>query len=119
MPGAPGPAIPSTAQPWQPVCVHAAKSAWTVASCVVVATDPITKQPFYSGAHTSRTARIKPITPAGQICTSSAFATVATALGVTALRFSYIGHTRLAKHYGVLPLYHMKRQHRDPRRPDR
>ena len=76
---------------------------------VFVATDPITQQPLYSGVHTSRTARIEPITPPGQVYTSSAFAAVATALGVSGLRFSYIGHTQLAKHYGVLPLYHMKR----------
>jgi class 3 adenylate cyclase len=80
---------------------------------VFIATDPITRQPLYSGIHTSRTARIEPITPPGQVYTSSAFAAVATALGASGLRFSYIGHTQLAKHYGVLPLYHMKRKYRD------
>ena len=80
---------------------------------VFVATDPITRQPLYSGTHTSRTARIEPITPPGQVYTSSAFAAVATALGASGLRFSYIGHTQLAKHYGVLPLYHMKRKQRE------
>ena len=34
---------------------------------------------------------------------------MATANGVDGLRFSYIGFTQLAKHYGVLPLYHVKR----------
>jgi hypothetical protein len=80
---------------------------------VFIATDPITGQPLYSGTHTSRTARIEPITPPGQVYTSSAFAAVATALGASGLRFSYIGHTQLAKHYGILPLYHMKRKYRE------
>lgn len=76
---------------------------------VFVGQDPITRLPLYSGVHTSRTARIEPITPTGQVYASSAFAAVATARGVEGLRFSYIGRTQLAKHYGVLPLYHVKR----------
>jgi len=76
---------------------------------VFVGRDPITDAPLYSGIHTSRTARIEPITPPGQVYASSAFAAVATARGITGLRFSYIGRTQLAKHYGVLPLYHVKR----------
>jgi class 3 adenylate cyclase len=79
---------------------------------VFVATDPITRQTLYTGVHTSRTARIEPITPPGQVYASSAFAAVATANDVDGLRFSYIGRTQLAKHYGVLPLYHVKRARR-------
>lgn len=75
---------------------------------VFIATDPITKDRLYSGVHTSRTARIEPITPPGQVYASSAFAAVSTASGVQGLRFSYIGRTQLAKSYGVLPLYHVK-----------
>ena len=79
---------------------------------VFVAVDPITRLPLYSGIHTSRTARIEPITPPGQVYASSAFAAVATARGFEGLRLSYIGRTQLAKHYGVLPLYHVKRDAR-------
>lgn len=75
---------------------------------VFVATNPITQHRLYSGVHTSRTARIEPITPPGQVYASSAFAAVATASGVKDLRFSYIGRTQLAKAYGALPLYHVK-----------
>lgn len=71
--------------------------------------DPITGAPLYSGTHTSRTARIEPITPPGQVYASSAFAAVAAAQGCAGLRFSYIGRTQLAKDYGALPLYHVKR----------
>ena len=76
---------------------------------VFVGLDPITGAPLYSGIHTSRTARIEPITPPGQVYASSAFAAVAAARGIAGLRFSYIGRTQLAKHYGALPLYHVKR----------
>jgi class 3 adenylate cyclase len=81
---------------------------------VFIATDPITRQRLYSGVHASRTARIEPITPPGQVYASSAFAAVATASGVRGLRFSYIGRTQLAKSYGVLPLYHVKPAKRGP-----
>ena len=76
---------------------------------VFVGRDPVTDLPLYSGTHTSRTARIEPITPPGQVYASSAFAAVTAARNMGDLRFSYIGRTRLAKHYGVLPLYHVKR----------
>lgn len=76
---------------------------------VFVGRDPITGAPLYSGIHTSRTARIQPITPPGQVYASSAFAAVAAVNGIDGLRFSYIGRTELAKDYGVLPLYHVKR----------
>ena len=79
---------------------------------VFVAVDPITGRPQYSGIHTNRTARIEPITPPGQVYASSAFAAVATARGFEGLRFSYIGRTQLAKDYGILPLYHVKRDAR-------
>ena len=75
---------------------------------VFVGRDPITGMPLYTGNHTSRTARIEPITPPGQVYASSAFAAVATARGIKSLHFSYIGRTQLAKGYGVLPLYHVK-----------
>ncbi len=69
--------------------------------------DPITREPLYTGSHTSRTARIEPITPPGQVYTSSAFAAVAAATGVDDLGFSYVGRIPLAKHYGSLALYHV------------
>ena len=84
---------------------------------VFVGRDPITGMPLYTGNHTSRTARIEPITPPGQVYASSAFAAVATARGIGSLHFSYIGRTQLAKGYGVLPLYHVKSLDRRPLQP--
>jgi class 3 adenylate cyclase len=70
--------------------------------------DPITGNPMYTGPHTSRTARIEPITPVGQVYASGAFAAVATAMDVKDLRFSYIGRAQLAKKHGSLALYHVR-----------
>jgi hypothetical protein len=71
--------------------------------------DPITGLTKYTGPHTSRTARIEPITPPGQVYASQAFAAVAAAAGVEELAFEYVGRTALAKKYGSLPLYHVRR----------
>ncbi len=71
--------------------------------------NPITGQPMYTGPHTSRTARIEPITPPGQVYASAAFAAVAAASGVRDLHFSYIGRTQLAKKHGSLALYYVRR----------
>jgi tetratricopeptide (TPR) repeat protein len=97
---------------WESVGLPAALTARVGLHCgpVFVGRDPITGGRLYTGIHTSRTARIEPVTPPGQVYASSAFAAVATARRAAGLRFSYIGHTQLAKDYGILPLYHVKRQ---------
>ena len=69
--------------------------------------DPVTGSPIYTGPHTSRAARIEPITPPGQVYASSAFAAVAAASGTGALDMRYIGKIPLAKSYGSLGLYHI------------
>lgn len=71
------------------------------------ATDPITGSPLYTGPHTSRAARIEPITPPGQVYASSAFAAVAAATNAK-LSLSYVGRIPLAKGYGTLGLYHVR-----------
>ena len=72
------------------------------------ARDPITGFPIYTGPHTSRAARIEPITPPGQVYASSAFAAVAAAGGADGLQMSYVGRIPLAKGYGTLALYHVR-----------
>ncbi len=71
-------------------------------------TDPVTGRPLYTGPHTSRTARIEPITPPGQVYASGAFAAVAAAAGAEGFEFRYVGRTQLAKKYGSLPLFHVR-----------
>jgi hypothetical protein len=69
------------------------------------ARDPITGGRMFTGPHTSRAARIEPITPPGLVYASSAFAAVAAASGVTGLAMRYVGRMALAKSYGSLGLY--------------
>lgn len=69
--------------------------------------NPITGAPIYTGPHTSRTARIEPITPPGQVYASSAFAAVAAATGVGDLSLNYVGRMPLAKGYGTHGIYHV------------
>jgi hypothetical protein len=69
------------------------------------ARDPITGGNLYTGPHTSRAARIEPITPPGQVYASSAFASVAAATGVDGLTMRYVGRIPLAKGFGALGLY--------------
>jgi len=77
---------------------------------VFCGTDPITGLAMYTGPHTSRTARIEPITPPGQVYASSAFAAAAVAQGLGGIKFRYMGQTPLAKKYGSLELYHVRRK---------
>jgi class 3 adenylate cyclase len=74
---------------------------------VYVGRNPVTGFPLYTGPHTSRAARIEPITPPGQVYASSAFAAVAAAIGVDSLVTQYVGRMPLAKGYGPLGLYHV------------
>jgi len=69
------------------------------------ARDPITGGKLYTGPHTSRVARIEPITPPGQVYVSSAFAAVSAASGATGVAMHYVGRIPLAKGYGTLGLY--------------
>lgn len=97
---------------WQAVGLPEHLSARIGLHCgpVFIGTDPITGLPLYSGSHTIRTARIEPITPPGQVYGSGAFAAVAAARAIAGLRFSYVGRTQLAKQYGALALYHVRRR---------
>ena len=71
--------------------------------------NPLTGAALYTGPHTSRTARIEPVTPTGQVYASSAFAAVAAALGIDEFKLQYVGRLPLAKGYGLLGLYHLSR----------
>ena len=72
--------------------------------------DPVTERLNYFGAHVSRAARIEPITPVGQVYASGAFAALARAEGVREFRCEYVGRTPLAKKYGTLPMYVVRRR---------
>lgn len=71
--------------------------------------DPITGNRSYSGTHVSRAARIEPITPPGQVYASEAFAALAAARRAKGFTCDYVGQTPMAKGYGTLPVYHVRR----------
>jgi class 3 adenylate cyclase len=62
-----------------------------------------------SAVETPSTARIEPITPPGQVYASEAFAALAAARKADGFTCDYVGQTRLAKGYGTLPTYHVRR----------
>src|SRR5438132_9328776 len=71
--------------------------------------DPITGNRSYSGTHVSRAARIEPITPSGQVYASEAFAALSAAQRTRDCTCDYVGQTPMAKGYGTLPMYHVRR----------
>ena len=75
--------------------------------------DPVTGRLNYLGAHVSRTARIEPITPPGEVYASRAFAALARAERTREFKCWYVGQTTLAKGYGRFPMYVVHRR-REP-----
>jgi len=71
--------------------------------------DPVTRRENYIGAHVSRAARIEPVTPPGMVYASQAFSALAMADGVREFACDYVGQIALAKKFGTLPLYLLRR----------
>lgn len=71
--------------------------------------DPITDRPNYYGAHVSRAARIEPITPEGCIYVTETFAAVLALHNVGQFSCDYVGNTEMAKHYGRLRMFLLRR----------
>ncbi len=73
-------------------------------------TDPVTGRPNYLGAHVSFAARIEPVTPAGVVYGSGAFAALAKSISVRGFACTYVGPTPLAKGAGTTPIYVIERR---------
>lgn len=69
---------------------------------------PFSRQLTYTGTHVSRTARIEPITPPGEVYASREFAALASEAAVRDFECDYAGLIRLAKSYGTYPIYHLR-----------
>lgn len=67
--------------------------------------DPVLHTQTYSGQHTSRGARIEPITDEGQIFVSEPFACLAAGENAADLEFEYLGRRSLSKKYGEEGLF--------------
>lgn len=71
--------------------------------------DPVIDGPDFTGSHVSRTARIEPITPAGQVYVSEPFAAALVLANRRDLTCDYVGHMPMAKGYGRLRMYRLRR----------
>ena len=83
------------------VAVHAGP----VYACV----DPITARVNYLGGHVALAARIEPVVPPGEVYGSGAFVALAKSWQVRDFSCDYVGQTSLAKGYGVMPMYLLRR----------
>jgi tetratricopeptide repeat protein/adenylate/guanylate cyclase family protein len=71
--------------------------------------DPVTDRPDFTGSHVSRTARIEPITPPGAVYVTEPFAAALELVGRRDLSCDYVGHMPMAKDYGLLRMYRLRR----------
>jgi hypothetical protein len=71
--------------------------------------DPVLEDHRFTGSHVSRTARIEPVTPAGAVYVTEAFAAALVLAGNRELTCDYVGHMAAAKGYGRLRMYRLRR----------
>jgi class 3 adenylate cyclase len=71
--------------------------------------DPVLRKLTYNGSHVNRTARIEPIAEEGQIYASEAFAALSASEGVSTFSCDYVGTKQLAKKYGAIPVFLVRR----------
>lgn len=69
-------------------------------------TDPVLHLTTYFGAHVSRTARIEPVTPPGEVYVTEQFA-ARLALEPAGFACDYVGQVPAAKDYGTMRMYHL------------
>jgi hypothetical protein len=71
--------------------------------------DPLLREEAFMGSHVSRTARIEPVTPPGEVYVTEAFAAALALSGNQALTCDYVGHMAATKGYGDLRMYTLRR----------
>ena len=72
--------------------------------------DPVRKEPTFYGSEVTRTARIEPRTPEGEVYVTNSFAALAALEAEDEVSCQYVGHVACAKDYGILPMYVLKRR---------
>jgi class 3 adenylate cyclase len=68
--------------------------------------DPVLHRRSYMGAHVSRTARIEPVTPPGEVYVTEQFA-ARLALELDGYACNYVGQVPAAKDFGTMRMYHL------------
>jgi len=71
--------------------------------------DPVTKQPSFIGTHVTRTARVEPRTPPGEVYMTGSSAALLALEPLADVTPEYVGKLQLAKDYDVLPMYVLRR----------
>ena len=71
--------------------------------------DPVLDADAFTGWHVSRTARIEPVTPPGEVYVTDAFAAALVLAGEHELTCDYVGHMAAAKGYGKLRMHRLRR----------
>ena len=71
--------------------------------------DPLQKRMTCIGAHVSRTTRMIPVTPRGQVYASQEFAALCGEEGVEAVGFEFLGRVHTTKLFDDAPLYRLDR----------
>ena len=72
--------------------------------------DPVMRVRGYAGRHVSRTARMEPVTPPGEVYVSEAFAALLALSPGAAVAHEYVGRMPLAKDAGFLRMYLLRRR---------
>jgi adenylate cyclase len=80
------------------------------AGAVFEVQDPILKSVSYTGSHISRTARLEPSTPPGEVYVTEPFAALFTLLQDKDLICEYVGMMQAAKNYGRLRTYLLRQR---------
>jgi class 3 adenylate cyclase len=71
--------------------------------------DAVRELPSFMGSHVSRTARIEPVTPPGEVYVTEPFAAALVLAGTPDFMCDYVGHMPAAKDYGRLRMYRLRR----------
>jgi hypothetical protein len=71
--------------------------------------DPVIDGPDFTGSHVSRTARIEPVTPPGAVYVTEPFAAALVLADRPDLGCDYVGHMPMAKDFGRLRMYRLRR----------
>ena len=77
---------------------------------VYAGTDPIRREPSFFGTHVTRTARIEPRTPPGEVYMTASSAALLALDPVPDMTPEYVGHFATAKEFGVFPVYVLTRR---------
>jgi hypothetical protein len=67
--------------------------------------DPVTKQPSFFGTHVTRTARVEPRTPPGEVYMTASAAALLALEPLADVTPEYVGQLQLAKDYDIRPMY--------------